>query len=40
MLSSPECANTGPKEAIFRLKDSPNLFLVIYPSGRKSWEYR
>lgn len=40
MLSNPECVNAKAREAIYRLKDSPNLYLVIYPSGRKSWEYR
>jgi integrase len=33
-------ASAKPKATIYRLKDSPNLFLVVYPSGRKSWEYR
>jgi len=40
MLTVPECENAKSRDAIYRLKDSPNLFLVIYPTGRKSWEYR
>ena len=40
MLTTPQCENARKRGAIYRLKDSPNLFLVIYPSGRKSWEYR
>ena len=40
MLSNPECENAQPKASVHRLKDSQNLFLVVYPSGRKSWEYR
>lgn len=40
MLTTREYDAAEPKTAIYRLKDSPNLFLVIYPSGRKSWEYR
>jgi Arm DNA-binding domain len=40
MLSNPECENVRPKPSVHRLKDSQNLFLVVYPSGRKSWEYR
>lgn len=40
MLTAPECENVDARDAIYRLKDSPNLFLVVYPSGRKSWEYR
>ena len=39
-LTVPECENARSRGAIYRLKDSPNLFLVVYPSGRKSWEYR
>jgi integrase len=39
-LTVPECENARSRSAIYRLKDSPNLFLVVYPSGRKSWEYR
>jgi hypothetical protein len=40
MLTNPECDHAKPREAVYHLKDSPNLFLVVYPSGRKSWEYR
>src|SRR5689334_14797459 len=40
MLTVPECDSAKSGESIYRLKDSPNLFLVVYPSGRKSWEYR
>lgn len=40
MLSVPECDNARAKATVYRLKDSPNLFLVVYPSGRRSWEYR
>src|SRR5262249_31684462 len=40
MLTSPECESARARKSIYRLKDSPNLFLVVYPSGRKSWEYR
>ena len=40
MLSVPECDNARPKATVYRLKDSSNLFLVVYPSGRRSWEYR
>jgi len=40
MLTSPECENARVRRSIYRLKDSPNLFLVVYPRGRKSWEYR
>lgn len=40
MLTSPQCDNACVHNAIYRIKDSPNLFLVVYPSGRKSWEYR
>jgi integrase len=40
VLTTTECENARRREAIYRLKDSPNLFLVVYPSGRKSWEYR
>jgi hypothetical protein len=40
MLTNPECDNAKRKPSPYRLKDSQNLFLVIYPSGIKSWEYR
>lgn len=40
MLTNKECDNAKPGDTIYRLKDSPNLFLVVYPSGRRSWEYR
>jgi integrase len=40
MLTAPECDNAKARSTIYRLKDSPNLFLVVYPSGRRSWEYR
>ena len=40
MLSNPECDHARRKASVYRLKDSQNLFLVVYPSGRKSWEYR
>lgn len=40
MLTTTECDSARRHDAIYRLKDSPNLFLVVYPSGRKSWEYR
>jgi integrase len=40
MLINLECDNAKPRDSIYRLKDSPNLFLVVYPSGRRSWEYR
>lgn len=40
MLTKPECDNAKGKASPYRLKDSQNLFLVIYPSARKSWEYR
>jgi integrase len=40
MLTNTECDNARVGDAIYRLKDSPSLFLVVYPSGRKSWEYR
>jgi integrase len=40
MLSVPECDNAEPSKSPYRLKDSQNLFLVVYPSGHKSWEYR
>lgn len=40
MLTNTECDAAKAKAAIYRLKDSPNLFFVVYPSGIKSWEYR
>ena len=40
MPTHPKYDSAKPKASIYRLKDSPNLFLVIYPSGVKSWEYR
>ncbi|MCC7042073.1 MAG: tyrosine-type recombinase/integrase [Burkholderiales bacterium] len=40
VLTNIECDKAKPGEAVYRLKDSANLFLVVYPSGRRSWEYR
>lgn len=40
MLTNTECDKAESGDAIYRLKDSPNLFFVVYPSGVKSWEYR
>ncbi|MCC6195168.1 MAG: tyrosine-type recombinase/integrase [Burkholderiales bacterium] len=40
MLTNTECNSTKPTDRIYRLKDSANLFLVVYPSGRRSWEFR
>ncbi len=40
MLTNTECEKAKADKSTYRLKDSPNLFLVIYPSGRRSWEYR
>jgi hypothetical protein len=40
MLTAPECDNAKPRQKIYRLKDSANLFLVVYPTGLRSWEYR
>lgn len=40
MLTNTECLGARPKSTTYRLKDSPNLYLVVYPSGKRSWEYR
>jgi hypothetical protein len=40
MTAALEYRNAKPRWAIYRLKDSSTLFLVVYPSGRKSWENR
>lgn len=40
MLTITECNRAKPREKTYRLNDGHGLYLVVYPTGRKTWLYR
>ena len=40
MLTDKTCKTLKPQEKLYRLLDQNGLYIVIHPSGAKTWQFR